>query len=388
MKLHIVTLCRLLPTPDAPTQGVFVQRRLEGMAKSAKQVALQPVPYFPLLRPRPNWVGLRSEQGALSIHPLPMFYLPGILKGLDAHWMVRSLIHEITKLHKQHPIDILDAHWGYPEAVACQSISQTLGIPYSVTLRGHEEDYLQIPEYRERLLSAFRDAAVCICVSHSLAELIIDAGIDSNKVHVVHNALDRSTFQPGPMDRARKRLGLAEDQTIVLSVGNLLPVKKHELLISAFDQLRSKHPNSHLLIAGSTSSDRKYTEQLRMLVQRSQLEKAVTFLGSVNVADLVDYYQAADVFSLLSAREGCCNAILEALACGLPVVASPAGDNGYFVNSTNGAIVPHEDPTAAAEALDHLIRRRPGVEQTSANLNLGSWPEIGEQITHIFRNAI
>ncbi len=379
-RLNIVSLCRLLPTPENPSQGIFVQKRLDAMAQFADVFAIQPVPYFPLLRPLGEWVREPSRQVAR----IPMFYLPGLLKSLDAAWLARAVVAQVQALHNRRRIDMLDAHWGYPEAVACESIAAQLSIPYTVTLRGHEVDYLGDERFRPRLLSAFDNAERCICVSGSLAQLLDQHGIAPGKIDVVRNAVDKEAFSPGSKCEARAALGLPPDTPIVLSVAQVIEGKRVLDLIAAYHAVAAEHPGARLIVVGALDSDPAYFKRVSQEIRARGLEGNVTFAGRVEPERLPDYYRAADVFCLMTEREGCCNAVLESLASGTPVVTTPAGDNTVFVaDGLNGRIVPIGDWRAAAGAIVEILAGDPDPESVSATLAADSWTQVGKRVVCI-----
>ena len=113
------------------------------MANHASLSVIQPVPHFPVLRSLPSWA--KSERrivGQLSVFHQSMFYVPKLFKSLDARWLFRAIVRRLGALHSARPIDLIDAHFGYPDGVGCYLAARRLRIPFFVTLRGLEADYL------------------------------------------------------------------------------------------------------------------------------------------------------------------------------------------------------------------------------------------------------
>jgi teichuronic acid biosynthesis glycosyltransferase TuaC len=121
----VVSVCRALPSDDTPSSHVFVMQRIAAMAKIAEVQALEPVPYFPLLKPLPESARLETRQrNGVRIAPVPMFYLPGAFKQFDGKWMQRAIAPHARRLVDQGKLDALDAHFGYrgrPVGRACDS---------------------------------------------------------------------------------------------------------------------------------------------------------------------------------------------------------------------------------------------------------------------------
>ena len=169
-------------------------------------------------------------------------------------------------------------------------------------------------------------------------------------------------FQYGNMADARRALGVEDERTLVVSVGHLVSVKRYHVLIDGFSRFAARNPGALLVIVGASSFERTYPAELQGQVRRLGLEGRVRFTGNLAPAEVAQWLKAADLFALVSAREGCCNAVLEALAVGVPVVTTPVGDNARFVEpDRNGLIVPVDDPGAVATAIDRVVAATSGI---------------------------
>ena len=225
-----------------------------------------------------------------------------------------------------------------------------------------------------------RGAAGLISVSHSLRERVIAQGVDPQKVLVVPNAVDRSIFAPGDRCAARARLNLPLDELLIVSVGHLLSVKRHTVLLDALAMVRKSVPAT-LVIIGGPSYEAGYPKVLRDQVERLRLGQAVRFAGKLSPAEVVGWLRAANVFALASAREGCCNAVLEALSTGVPVIATKVGDNPYFVQEgVNGYLVPPDDAGALARGLEQGLARTWNASAIASGLNVGAWSDAAARV--------
>jgi glycosyltransferase involved in cell wall biosynthesis len=383
-RLRIVSVCRSLPTPDDPSGGIFVHNRLAAMAAHSELRAIQPVPYFPLLRPLPRWAAEpRRVQGALSVENAPMLYVPGVLKALDARWLARSIAPITKRLHREQPIDVLDAHFGSPDGAGCARIAERLGVPLFITVRGYEMERVHDRFVGNEMIRALRAADGCIAVSHTLAGMLERNGVEPRRIRVIHNAIDQQTFKFGDAGSARTRLGLDATRPLVVSVGHLIERKRHHVLLDAFARFRKQRPDAELAIVGGRSFEPKYPERLRSLVRELELGDSVRFVGNLRPSDVVPWLQAADLFVLLSAREGCCNAVLESLAAGAPTIVTPAGDNDRFVLPLeNGDIVPLDDAAGTAAAMERAVQRRwdrPAIARRLA-AQVGTWDVVARRV--------
>jgi glycosyltransferase involved in cell wall biosynthesis len=357
------------------------------MARHADVRVVQPVPYFPGIRPLPPWA---REAGhvvdARYVEHAPMLYLPGMLKGLDGQWLGRAVAGAIERMKSQARLDVIDAHFAYPDGVGCVRLARRLGVPVFVTVRGVEVDQLRRRSLHRQIVAALGAATGVVSVSHTLREVLTNAGVDGSAIRVIPNAVDREMFRPGDRKAARRRLGLPLGGHLVVSVGNLIELKRHHMLVEAIARVRHEVPDLMLAILGGGDAQSGYTARLADLAVRLGIAEAMRIVGRVPSEQVVDWLQASDIFALATSREGCCNAVLEALACGIPVVTTPAGDNAHFVrDGVNGRLVPIDDTEAFARALVGVLRRDTWDPQSiSASLQVGDWTSVGRQVVEFF----
>jgi teichuronic acid biosynthesis glycosyltransferase TuaC len=392
-ELRIVSVCRSLPTPDDPSSGVFVLNRLAAMRAQADVQVIQQIPFFPGVKPRPDWARAPGRRiGELPIAHAPMFYTPGVLKSLDSYWLERAIGPAIRQLHRERALDAIDAHFGYPEGVSCVRIAQRLGLPVFITIRGFEAEYVLKKGIGGQLVAALRAATGCISVSHSLCKLALECGVPSERVRVVHNAIDSQVFNWGEPQAARARLAFPAQRRLIVSVGHLISRKRHHVLLDAFAQVRRAAPDVELAIIGGSAFERAYPDELVARARSLGVLESTRFLGNLAPAAVADWLRAADVFALATAREGCCNAVLEALAAGVPVVTTDVGDNAFFVrNDANGAIVPVDDADALARGIERsLLAQQWDRRRISRDLlaEVGSWGGVAARALDFMRERI
>ena len=216
---------------------------------------------------------------------------------------------------------------------------------------------------RLRLERYMANRADCVIpVSAKLADYLrTQVGVRLDRIVVLENGVDLSRFA-GPFPYARERLGLSPENFVVGSIGRLAAPKDFETLLRAFHANASRIPSGVLLIAG----DGPERSALEQVARELGLAARVRFLGARQ--DIPEILAALDVFVLSSRSEGFSNVILEAMASGLPVVATDVGDNARLVvPDETGILVPPGDRPQTADALlglyrDHALRRRLGAD--------------------------
>ncbi|MBB5339832.1 glycosyltransferase family 4 protein [Tunturiibacter gelidoferens] len=172
-------------------------------------------------------------------------------------------------------------------------------------------------------------------------------GIDPSRVQTVYNGLDLADWNAD--SRSAERAG----ESIVATVGNIRRVKGHDIFIRAAASIAEKFSNTSFRIAGDVLEP-EYFAELQALVSELKLSGRFHFVGGVT--DLRGYLSAAEVFVLPSRSEGFSNAIVEAMAAALPVVATDVGGNAEAVqDGVSGIIVPPEDSDALASAIISLL---------------------------------
>ena len=249
----------------------------------------------------------------------------------DEEWFCRAVWRRIAAGAVKP--DIVHAH-----ALHQAARLRTIDAPVVINLPGEPH-----PRYTRDLRSA--DALVADGWAADHLPAVLGCGVER-----IPKGVDSEQFRPDGSN-VREELRLTSGQ-VVITVARLVPIKNVALLVDAFALLRDRVPAAHLLIVG----DGPEAEALRNRVLVRGVANAVTFIGSVPQADTPKLYRSADVFALSSDFDNSPNALLEAMACRLPIVATNVGGVREFVtDSRGGAIVPPRDPRAMAGALERYL---------------------------------
>lgn len=362
---HIVVFSTLFPSAAQPQAGVFIRERMFRVGAELPLTVVAPVPWFPfqsllrLVRPhfRPDVPRIEMQQGVTVLHPR-FLSVPGLFKNLDGLLMALGARGTLARLRREGRLDVLDAHFGYPDGYAASLLARWLKVPFTVTLRGTETRHARTPGLRERLRAALERADRVFSVSTSLAELAAGLGIARDKLQVVGNGVDTRKFHPVDRAEARRALGIAEDAKVLISVGGLTERKGFHRVIELLPALRRELPDLMFLIIGGASAEGDWGPQLRQQVSELGLADCVRFLGTMPPDALKQPLSAADVFVLATRNEGWANVFLEAMACRLPVVTTDVGGNREVVcRDTLGTVVPFGDPAALQAALSSALVR-------------------------------
>jgi glycosyltransferase involved in cell wall biosynthesis len=226
---------------------------------------------------------------------------------------------------------------------------------------------------------AARHAAAVIAVSRALKEKLVALGTEPERVHVLRNGVDMELFRPLERERVRRELSI-QPRTL-LSVGNLLAFKGHGIAIEALALL----PECHLVIAGD-GPDRAAFEAL---ARRCGVAERVRFVGSLSQQELRRYYAGADALVLASSREGWPNVLLEAMACGTPVIATNVGGVSEIVTAPEaGLVLDERSATALAGGALRLFKKYPDRKATRAFAENFGWAETTKGQLQLFRQVM
>ncbi len=281
-------------------------------------------------------------------------------------------VRRVFERMKERRFDLIDAHYVYPDGLAAVMLGKLFKIPVVVSARG--SDINVFPRFRTirplvRWVLASADAV--IAVSHGLKERMVELGCPPEKITVIPNGVDSAQFQPSPRSHMRDRLGLPLGGRIVLSVGNLTENKGFQILIEAVARLRERWQNLILVIIGEGAFRKQLERQIRFL----RLENAVRLVGAQPNESLGAWYNSADLFCLASRDEGCPNVVLEAMACGLPVVVTPLG--AELVSSSTLGVLSHRTPEDFQTAIEEVFRRTWDRDAIVAHARTKGWNDVG-----------
>lgn len=377
---RLLVFSQLFPSAAQPNAGLFIRERMFRVGAHLPLVVVAPQPWFPfqglirLWRPhfRPSAVRYEVQDGFRIYRPR-FLCIPGILKQSDGLLMALSCWRLVRRLCQDLRIDLIDAHFAYPDGYAATLLGKWLRLPVSITLRGKEERQSRT-SVKGPLIRALQSADRLICVSEALRRFAIASGASPEKALVIGNGVDLAKFHPVPKVDARRKLGLPTECQVLISVGGLVERKGFHRVIDCLSALAPRFPDLHYLIAGGSSPEGDISERLRRQVVTMGLTDRVHFLGAVSPNDLKVAYSAADVFVLATSYEGWANVFLEAMGCGLPVVTTLVGGNAEVVQSTElGTLVEFGDGDALIAAIDAALRKEWDRNQIMNYAQANSW---------------
>ncbi|WP_426284784.1 glycosyltransferase family 4 protein [Luteibacter sp. E-22] len=366
--MKILVLTNLFPTPWDIRRGTFNRQQFQRLAERHDVDVLTAVDF----RERMGGVmGSVDVPGVRRDH-FTFYHPPGIGRFLNALCFFACVMWQRGRDLRRARYDVILASWAYPDAAGGAWVARLLGIPYVVKVHGSDLNVQAASRLRRpQIRSALRGAGAVIAVSKALARKAVELGARPEGVETIYNGVDTRIFHRGDRAAARQRLGLPPEVPIVLYVGNLKATKGCHDLIEAFPTLAKRHHDARLVYVGEGASRANLEDRAASLC----CAPAVHFEGAVDHAALADWFQAANVLCLPSHNEGVPNVILEAMACGTPIVATAVGGIPEVVPHHAGILVPPHQPRELGTALVEVFERHFDPATIAAHAATFRWDE-------------
>ncbi len=292
------------------------------------------------------------------------------------------------QLQQKHRYDIIHAFFGVPCGWMARMIAGSL--PYIVSLRGSDvpgfsDRYNRIyPLLRGIIRQVWKSAAAVVANSEQLRTLALATAPDQ-RIHLIPNGVDTTRFVPRTTPRD------PDAPFTVLAAARLMRRKGIRYALDAFARLSDDFPDRpmRMIIAGG---DGDAADELRLQAAGLSCHDRITFTGHLNQDALIDAYQQADVFVFPSLNEGMSNNMLEALACGVPVIITRTGGSEVVTNGEQGFIVDRADASAIRDALAILLedeerRERMGAA-ARARAEEYSWKTVADAYEKLYYDVI
>lgn len=397
--MRVLFISNLFPNAVEPTRGTFNVRPVQLLQQYCEVQVVAPVAWFPIpgkYAPPgkvPYYEEMPSSSQVSGRHPqvssIPVYhpralYLPKLFRTLNPFLFARSLIAPLNRLRVRFPFDIIHVDFLYPDACGVRHLAHRFAVPFTVSVAGSDAVwYMNWRIRRHQILRTLRAAAGTFTRSADLKNLLVRHGATPEKIQVIYNGVDHDVYRPVPTAEARQRLSLSVGVPLIIYVGRLSPEKGVADLLQAFALVRKSAPQCRLLIVG----DGPHAEPLRAQADTLGLGDSAVWIGMKPPSEIPLYISAADVLCLASHREGVPNVILEANACGTPVVATRVGGVPEVVTEDTGLLVSPHDPRALAAAIESALQRHwDGVAIRQHALRF-SWEDTARQMFELFQAA-
>ena len=291
----------------------------------------------------------------------------------------------VKRLEKEHHFDICQVFFGIPSGPIGYALRKKYGVPYIIRFGGGD-----IPGFQDRFAVLYKmlgpflkviwsNADALIANSEGLKKLAVDF-YDKKTIDVIYNGVDTNKFYP----IIKRENGYSTDNKIIkiLFVSRLIERKGLQFIIPKLKEIEKKSQKKiQLVIVG----DGPYREKLEKIANENRCTSMICFEGQKDKAELLSYYQQADIFILPSKKEGMPNVVLEAMACGLPIVMTPCEGSKELV--TNNGIISSIDTFAdkLTELCSNAKMRREMGQNSLINIEkIFQWKSVSRKYMDIF----
>ena len=390
--MRVLVLARSYPNDLFPTLGLWTERPTMLLAERCEMRVISPVPYCPPLPAvggldhyaRFRGIARRETREGVEITRPRFLTGPGTsLYALEAAAYYRGIVREVDRLRAAFPFDLIHAHFIYPDGAVAHHLSRRYGVPFVVTEHAPWTGWLDRRGVARAAVPAARASAAILAVSTSVEGTIRSYVGDGPRVEVVPVGVDGDTFCLGPGERV-------SDQ--ILFVGFINYMKGVDVLLEAMRLLRERGAPGRVVGVGGGfyRNTLRQEHELRGLARELGLDDRVTFIGRQPREEVARLMAESAVVVLPSRAESFGAVLVEALACGTPVVATHCGGPEDIVTEEVGELVPVGDPEALADALSRALgdRGRYGRERLRTYaLERFSWDLIAGRIHELYLEA-
>jgi glycosyltransferase involved in cell wall biosynthesis len=367
--VKILAISSLYPNALEPALGIFVEQQIVELAKLAEVRVVAPVVLKPLLN-----VGHTDVRKGIHVYHPRRVVIPKTGRSLYGELYYRGIRSCVNTLRQSFDFDVVLGYFAYPDGYAAMRVCREHNKPLCVAALGSDiKVYMNGCLRRMLTLKALKNAQKVVAVSADLAASMRSFGVDGKNIVTIPNGVDTGIFYHQDTATCRRQLGLPDDKQIILFVGNLKTVKGVLYLVEACALLEREHPGKYRTIL---VGDGELRRRVEAEIIRLRMQQHILLAGNRKHSSIPKWINASNVVCLPSLSEGCPNIIMEAFACGRPVVATNVGGIPELVTSEEyGYLVPPADAISLQNALHAALTRTWVPEQVARRSRGCSWQD-------------
>ena len=387
VSLKLLVASHLYPNAMSHTAGSFVHNQVRFLRAYGDIEVIAPKPWFPALPGFGRWSAiarLPRHEALDSIQVCRPPYLTYPRRFLFGRvW--RSYLRVLERSTGQVP-DLIHAHCAYPDGRAAVEYGRRLGCPVVITVHGHDiKDLPRLnPQWRRLTVEALEGADRVIAVSGELRQMVEELGIAPERIRQIPNGVDCQVFKPD----GQRRPG--EDGWHLIYVGRFVAAKGIGVLLEAMALLRRQRQDLRLSLVGGSSATGT-ADLFQAQAKELDLDDCVAFVDEVSYTAMPAHMNRADLFVLPSFSEGLPLVLVEALACGLPIVSTRCGGPTELVQQGLGQLVEVGDAQDLArgikQVLDHYSEYDPHTIRRRAEEQY-DYRAIAARIHQVYREVV
>lgn len=378
----VVVYTRQFPKPTAETDGLFTAQMVGELNNIADVTVVCPVPWCPKLsffKRWPAWYSNAEIPRHREYKGVDVFYpkflvIPILARFIQPLFQVLSTLPLLARLKKQKQVEVINAHNLYPDGVGASMVGKLLKLPVVQTSLGSDiNSNLNSSIRLSQIKWAMNNSVGVSAKSNALVKLIKTLVRKDLPIEWIPNGVNTSRFDVCSDEikaKLKLELSLVADTRYLLFVGRLDEVKGLIYLVEALGRLEQSGELKFVtLLVGDGPERNALLDRVREL----GIEDKIVFVGKVGHETVPKYIHACDAFCLPSLNEGMPNVVLEALACGRPVVASRVGGVPELVDETNGEMVPSGDSEVLASSIKRVFENQWCAEAVAESVSWADW---------------
>lgn len=366
-EIRILVLSSMYPKDINSISGVFIHHQLKALQKEGCKIkVISPVPYVPkILSFNTKYKKYKQIPKYINYDGVPVYYpryfrLPGKWFGgiscYTIYYGIKKVINSIITEFKPH---IFQVYTATPDGYVGLILRKKYNIPLICSFRG--SDINSYPKYNK--LTYYLTKKVILesdqitAVSNALKIVAEGIGKPKKEIQVVYNGCDSKMFSYNKKERLRirKELRISLKKLVIIFVGSLVKSKGIFELLTAFIKLNYKYTNLYLILIGNVP-DRTVLDKI---ISSNYINNKICLLGEIPQNEIPYWLSASDIFVFPTYNEGLPNAIMEAMACGLPVVATEIGGIPEVVkDGENGILIDKKNVKSIVHSLEKLIENK------------------------------
>jgi teichuronic acid biosynthesis glycosyltransferase TuaC len=380
--LRIAVVSRYFPSSAEPWQGRSAYQTIRALNSYADVHVFYPELDYPsYLRPRTRiYRGLDLNYSPPGVNVSYHNYLaiPLVSRPFNGPMAARAVLPHVRVFRP----DLIFGIFLYPDGYAALQVAKKLGVPLVAMGIGSDIHSIGDPLSAKYTHKVLERADFLVTVSEDLRQKALAMGAKSATSRAVVNGCDLSIFHVRGPGQARRQLNLDPDAEIVLYIGRMDLRKGLRELVEASAKLHTTRTNLQVYMVGE-GPDRP---QIVQAIESAGATGYIHALPPCQPDDVAVWMAAADVITLPSYMEGCPNVVLEALACGRPVVATRVGGIPEIMSDACGRLIQPRDANALTQALDAVLSTQWDATSISAHWSR-SWSTVARELLDIFESV-
>jgi glycosyltransferase involved in cell wall biosynthesis len=373
--LRIAVVTAHYPSSAEPTRGRPAYQTLRVLSRHCQVEVFYPhAAYPPLLKPASR--AYESLDHAYTLPGVTAHYydypvLPLVSRPFNGWVAGRMLLPHVRRFRP----DLVFSYCLYPDGYAGLTVAKALSVPFAAMGVGSDVHSIHDRFSLKHTKTLLREADLLLAISGDLRERMISMGALPEKTRTILSGSDPEVFHVRDRAAARAQLGIDASAEAVVFIGRMDLKKGLRELVDAAASIHPHRPSLHVYLVGD-GPDKALVEGA---IAASNARGFIHTIPGCGFDEVATWMAAADLVTLPSYMEGCPNVVLEALACGRPVVATNVGGIPEIMSDACGRLVPPRNSAALAQALDSVLARNWDASSIAAHWSR-SWSVVSGEL--------